>query len=328
MTIPSLAKIRESVSHTIIEHHRFEEIQSIVDEYIRDSFKELPANIVALVGPSRVGKSEVVSSVAKKYPPRIDKGLKEISVLVVKTPSPVNPLTLPHCVLTALGFNAKRGAENADTMVKQLRLAKTKTIIFEEASHVVEVNARVIPRAAGDFFKGLAENLGITVIFVGIPHLTMLLESNEQLGLRAHAPVVFLPYATHDEDYKKFGRSVVSSLETFKDAGVTFSIGDGQIVENLYLCSGGLFGIVHKFFLELARVVESSKLKTVTEDDCFKVVQKIGSAGHPKAIAFAGKPVSLSAMVLSHTTVLARYGLTPAAPPPTPTTTPTSTVVI
>ena len=34
-------------------------------------------------------------------------------------------------------------------MVDQLRLAQTRVIIFEEASHLVEAGARVPPRAAG-----------------------------------------------------------------------------------------------------------------------------------------------------------------------------------
>ncbi len=44
-------------------------------------------------------------------------------------------------------------------MIDQLRLAKTRVLIFEEASHLVEPGARGPPRAAGDWFKSVADEL-------------------------------------------------------------------------------------------------------------------------------------------------------------------------
>lgn len=319
MTVKPIVKpkssLRHAISHSVLEHTRFLELKNLLCEYVQDSFEDLPPKIVAVMGPSRVGKSELIANVMKHYPPQTVNGVKKIDVLVVKVPSPVNPLTLPHCVLTALGLNTKRGADNTDLMAKQLALAQTKTIIFEEASHVVEVNARVIPRAAGDFFKSLFEYLRLTVILVGVPHLTRLFDSNEQLLWRADSPLEFLPYSTSDDDLNSFDDAVAINISHFTSAGVTFGLTPEELADNLYLCSGGLYGIVHKFFIELARVVDTKGLSHITESDCLAIAKTIGSAGHPRLMPFSGLPIPSTAMAAAHTAVLSRSGLSPSPVP-------------
>ena len=308
MKVKPTVELRQIVSHSVVNHKRFHELKNILCDYIKDSFEDYPPKIVALTGPSRVGKSELMASVVKEYPSQVVNGVKKIDVLVVKTPSPVNPLTLPHSVLTALGLNVKRGADNLDLMTKQLALAQVKTIIFEEASHVVEVNARMIPRAAGDFFKSLFEYNRLTVILIGVPHLTRLLESNEQLLLRADSPLEFMPYSTSDEDLDNFEMAVLTNLSQFTNAGVAFVQKTEEFVDHLYVCSGGLYGIVHKFFLELARLVETKKIRIVTDSHCLMVAQTIGLAAHPRLMPFSGSPMPLSAMAAAHAAVLSRSG--------------------
>lgn len=166
----------------------FVEHLSALKQRINDAIAGFAPKTVRVPGPSGVGKSSLIATLTRDYPEvRID-GRRHVPVLVVNVPQSATAKLLPKSVLCALGIQVPprlTAGAMFDMMVKQLRLAGTRVVIFDEISHLVDEGSRVPPRAASDWLKSLTDTLGMTLILFGIPRLERLFSANEQLRRRA-----------------------------------------------------------------------------------------------------------------------------------------------
>ena len=193
----SAKELRRLIESCELQHPMFKEQFEFLSQRIEDALGGFSSRIEWVVGPSRVGKSMLINALSRKYPETKVNGQRHVPVLAVKILSDVSPKLLPIFVLTALGVSLTRGQSTGaifNRMLEQLRLAGTRVILFEEASHLVESGARVPVRGAGDWCKSLADSTNMTLLLFGVPRLERLLDSNEQLRLRASARREFRPY--------------------------------------------------------------------------------------------------------------------------------------
>jgi hypothetical protein len=147
--------LRQVIESCELSHSEFLDHFEALKQRIDDALDGHPAASERLIGPSRVGKSMLINNLARCYPETKVDGIRRIPVLVVPVPSPVSPKEMPKSVLAALGMPSVRG-NSGDLFAKMerlLRLSGTKVLLFEEASHIVEVGTKMPPRAAGDWFK-------------------------------------------------------------------------------------------------------------------------------------------------------------------------------
>ena len=149
-------QLRKDIETCELPHPMFMEHLAVLKQRIDDALSGFAPTIVRVPGPSRVGKSSLIATLKRDYPEaRID-GRRHVPVLVVSVPQAATVKLLPKSVLHALGIDvtsSKTAAAMSDLMVKQLRLAGTRVIIFDEISHLVDEGSRVLPRAAGDWLK-------------------------------------------------------------------------------------------------------------------------------------------------------------------------------
>ena len=291
--------IRDVVDHSALEHRMFREQLGGLCRVIDDTLANRPPSIEWLIGPSRVGKSHLVEALARMYPQTRINGARLLPVLVVPLPSPVSPLLLPISVLEALdvppGASPKKYFKR---MSDQLRLAKTRVLLIEEASHAVEPGARVIPRAAGDWFKQVHDQLGMTIIMFGLPRLERLFASNEQLRGRALARRELRPYCCSVElDFREFASYVRTYLEFFRQKGWTCDVPLDAVVKNCYLISGGLVGVVSKMMRQLAIRISRDAIRPLTFDDFAMAAEAIEHFAHPACMPFSKllvEPVELN----------------------------------
>lgn len=308
-TTPSLRRVIESceLSHSEFIDH-FEALKRRID----DALDGHPAASECVIGPSRVGKSMLINNLARCYPETKVDGTRRIPVLVVPVPSPVSPKEMPRSVLAALGLRRMRGS-STDLSLKMeelLRGAGTKVLLFEEASHIVEVGTKVQSRAAGDWFKQVVD-AGVTIVLFGVPHLEKLYESNEQLRLRSQARRVFRPYDASDKaEYLAFARCVMTYADLFDKAGRPFALPPTELVAHCYLLSGGLIGVVSAFMNRLAYDLERQEKRPVTLQDCVGALRSIEAAEHPDHPAFKRTEVSPAEMEQAHICVLDEAKLT------------------
>ncbi len=267
-----------------VEH--LTELESRID----DALAGFEQKIIRVPGPSRAGKSSLIASLSRRYPANRIDGRRHVPVLVVKVPPSATTKVLPKSVLGALGFQVRRSM-TADTMfepmAEQLRLAGTRVVIFDEASHLVDDGSRVPPRAAGDWLKTLSDKLGMTLFLFGIPRLERLFSANEQLRGRGCPSLDFWPYdASNAAEMTAYVWCVVNYARLFSAAGYPIDVPAPVLTQQCYLLTGGLIGVLADFMRELARAMKSEAPRAITYADCQKAIKSVTHAGSPNRLAF------------------------------------------
>lgn len=286
----SAKQLRISIETCEIPHPLFLAQYQPLRQRIEDALDGAASRIERLVGPSRAGKSMLIEKLGRDFPATKVNGRRQVPVLVVKLKTPVTPKLLPSYVLEALGLpapeNAKLGTLNAH-MQRQLNLAGTRVVLFEEVNHLVERGTRVMPAEAGDWFKVLADTQNRTVVLSGIPLLERLVQQHTQLRQRASAPRWLMPYDSRlPDNLQAFHACVATYANLFREAGFPIELQARALTYQCYLLSGGLIGVVSFFMNELASHMANKTPRPLTFADCQAAVQAIEVAGSPRFPAF------------------------------------------
>jgi len=290
-------QLRRRVEASELQHLEFASLHATFKKRIDDTLAGFSPRIVWLVGPSRVGKTMLGKSLTRLYPETRENGRRIVPVVRVPLLPNISPKLLPLSVLDALGApQPQRGLASGamvNRMADQLRLAGTRVLIFEEASHLVEAGSKVTPRAAGDWFKSVHDEMNLTVFLFGVPKLQRIFEANEQLRLRALACKEFRPYRWQVEDERRaFATCVLTYAKLFAEAGWPIDMTREQLIGHCYLLSGGLIGIVAVFMQELAAKTEDIPPGPLSLADCQEVAISIEAAGHPNHPAFVNDRIT------------------------------------
>jgi len=307
-------ELRRRIEGCELPHPAFMELFGILKQRIDDAIEGFASRIEWVVGPSRVGKTMLINALSRIHQEvRVD-GARQVPVLVVPVSPNISPVLLPTSVLMALGVPLpQRGITSGvmlDRMEEQLKLAGTRVLMFEEASHLVEPGARVPPRAAGDWFKSVADHLNLTILLFGVPRLGRLFDSNEQLRLRASARREFRPYDLRSPaEQMAFASCVRTYMELFREAGWPIALPLESLVTQCYLLSGGLVGVLSRFMQELACQMAYENPRAVTIDDCRFAGASIEAAGHPDFPGFQRTEVSAVELNAAHAHVLETNGM-------------------
>ncbi|MFT4063328.1 TniB family NTP-binding protein [Paraburkholderia sp.] len=306
-------KLRKSIEGCELQHPAFREQLDPLTRHVDDARDGFASRIEWIVGPSRVGKTMLINALSRAYPESKLDGRRHVPVLVVPMATNISPKLLPSSVLDALGMpvtGRTSGVMDA-YMLKQLGNAGTRVLMFEEASHLVEPGAKVPPRAAGDWFKFVADALNMTIMLFGVPRLAKLFESNEQLRMRASARREFRPYDFRSPaDQKAFASCVRTYADLFGEYGWPIELPLKLLVTQCYLLTGGLVGVLSKFMQELASQLRYEAPRPLTMEDCRLAAGAIQAAGHPDFPAFVRSEVSPIELTTAHAYVLETNGMT------------------
>lgn len=310
----SAKELRRIIEDVELEHLAFKHLFDFMRRRIDDALEGFAPRIEWVVGPSRVGKTMLSKALARLYPESKLDGRRHVPFLPVFLPPSVSPVLLPISVLGALGMPLPTRGQTSglmfNRMADQLRLAGTRFILFEEASHLVEIGARVPPRAAADWFKCLSDGGDLTLALTGVPRLERLFDSNEQLRLRASARKEFLPYDYRSQEERlAFAACVRTYADLFRDAGWPIELHIDVLVPHCYLLTGGLVGILSRFMQELASQVANEKPRSLSWNDCGAAASAIAAAGHPDFPAFKKEEVSAAELGAAHAYVLETNGM-------------------
>lgn len=289
--------LRRELEGCELKHAAYSSQYQKLTARIDDALEGFSPCVEWVVGPSRVGKTRLLRSLEREYPGTKLNGRRHVPVLMVPLRAGVSPLMLPTSVLRALKAPVPTRAMSTDKMVDrmvdQLELAGTKVLLIEEASHLIDVGAKVLPRAAADWFKTVSDEMSLTLVLTGLPRLERLFTSNDQLRLRASKKSEFRPYDFRlQPDQSEFARCVRTYADMVERHGWTFGISFEALVTNCYLMSGGAIGIVSKFMQEMATYLKPQTPRTLTLEDCRNVVGVIETYEHPDSPAFTREAVT------------------------------------
>jgi hypothetical protein len=268
----------------------FVEHLTVLKRRIDDALAGFAPKVVRVPGPSGVGKSSLIANLSRDYPEARTNGRRHVPVLVVEVPQSATAKLLPKSVLRALGIQvpgSKTAGAMFDMMVTQLGLAGTRVVIFDEISHLVDEGSRVPPRAASDWLKSLADTLSMTLVLFGIPRLERLFSANEQLRRRACPARNFLPYdACISDEMTAYVSCVANYARLFSAAAFPIDVPTRVLVQQSYLLTGGLIGVLADFMRELASLMANEAPRAILYADCQKALENVSHAGSPHRLAF------------------------------------------
>lgn len=283
-------QLRRDIESCELAHPMFVEHAEALKQCIDDAIAGFAPKVTRVPGPSGVGKSSLIATLARTYPPTRINGRLTVPVLVVEVPQFASAKQLPNCVLQSLGLQVTRSMTAGamfELMLKQLALAGTRVVIFDEISHLVDEGSRVPPRAASDWLKTLVDKANVTLILFGIPRLERLFSANEQLRRRSRPARVFLPYdATDPRQMTAYVACVTNYVRMFAAAGYPIQLPTRVLVQQTYLLTGGLVGVLSDFMRELARRGAYGAPRALNYADCQQVLAEVSHAGSPHQLAF------------------------------------------
>ncbi len=218
--------------------------------------------IGAVWAPSRNGKSTLAMRATSEFPARYEEGRRIVPVMYVTTPVRPTKKTLAEALLEVLDARAY-GRQSADQATARLRLllrsAQTRVIILDEFQHVVERHAARGAYEVADWLKTLSDELGLTLILLGLPAAQAILDGNPQLRERANVPHVFYPYNwNYSADRTEFRRCLLTLGRLLQEQGWECSDwSDLQWARRFYASSVGRYGMLVKL-LDCAMALTSS----------------------------------------------------------------------
>lgn len=258
-------------SQELIEHAHFSAALERAHSTIQRAFAG-ESLILPIFGPTRVGKTELISTLTHTYPAEVLEGVRCQRVLRVMTPVKPSRRSLPEAVLSALGSH-RYGRSNAEELTARvfalLNITGTRVLIFEEMQHFVENMSPTATREAADWLKVVTEELRLTVLMVGLPISAQVLARNEQLRDRADAIHEFRPYSWENpQENEEFRRTLLGLTEALVESG--WSVPDPHSLDfsrRVYGSCLGRVGMLIKLFntaehLSCDRTIDHKLLQT------------------------------------------------------------------
>lgn len=289
----------EEVSDLRILHTRFKQILTLIKQRIDAVIAGADAKISWVIGPSRVGKSALIEALMLFYPELVVKGRTTIQAVRVETPALTTPHLLPISLFIALKVpydpSIKSTGRYTELASHQLELAGTKALLFEEASQMVELGAKITPYDVSEWLKGLINTTNIAQLLVGVPRLQRLVDANPQLRGRSYRVIRWLPYdASIESEWDDYVSTFRQLIAPFERRGWYLDAAEAVVAANLYLHAPGLIGALCDVIKELAKDLESATPGALTLEMFRNACDALEPLGHPKFPAFATQPLTVA----------------------------------
>jgi hypothetical protein len=208
--------------------------------------------IVPILGPTRVGKNELVSELGQHFGEmRCGPGYifpNNTFAVGAISPQP-NSGELFRAIGRAMGAEfpvSWKMPSVKQQVINMVHDRGTRHIVLDECSHCAEPGANFSPRAAADHWKEFVDATDVTLILTGLPKFqTKIIDGNEQFRERSMSTVFLLPYNwLLDHDRADFVDTVDAIFRHMEIEGLNLSFDETDMTRRLYAASGGRVGIV------------------------------------------------------------------------------------
>lgn len=242
-----------SIAGQLINHKRFVSMRTALQETLERARQGDP-QILPIVGPTRVGKSKLLSRFADSAQ-LSGTDTKSRKVVFVMTPKHLTGRAVVDACLVGIGMRPELYNNHVVATQAFIRAANkhgTELIIFDETQHMLERGTSTRQRDAADLLKGIFDQTSASLVLAGLPTLMGLFQHNEQLADRSRGAVEFYPYFWEGEDYRHFRSAFAGALGFFADNGWQIpSVNDADFARRMYVATAGRYGLINKILIEV-----------------------------------------------------------------------------
>lgn len=218
---------------------------------------------IPFLGPSRVGKSDLMSAVKSQVakdrsgPGYMIPTPDFLSGVVSPKPNDAEIYASVIRTMGRVGANPKLSLLQ-DRMYDLLDQRDVRIVALDECSHCAEPGANLTRRAAADHFKTIVDRSGVILILMGLPKFQRLIDENEQFAARSMATIELHPYRwTNPDDRDDFTTVIYSIFDYLEEHGISLEFDWIDMSRRLFAASGGRVGMV----IELLEVAVRSSTR-------------------------------------------------------------------
>jgi len=187
MNINEASSILRQFEKVYISFPSFERAVTAIIDNINLHRNAHLANNLLIVGDSGAGKSSLCDVIVNKYPRMRVPTQDKVTVLYVPVPAAASIKSVAETMLWNLGdpsFGSGSNVSKTNRIVTLCRNCEVNLVLFDEAQHLYDRGRQTTHYLVGDWLKRLIDELNIPTVFLGLPRLEQLLQSNEQLRRR------------------------------------------------------------------------------------------------------------------------------------------------
>ncbi|RRJ82595.1 TniB family NTP-binding protein [Aestuariirhabdus litorea] len=233
---------------------------------------------MTIKAPSGGGKTTMIEAVGENFQP-IDKGTYvERPVVIFSIPPRPGIISTGMVILDAMGAHYPRNATTRDIskiLLIQIINCKTRILIIDESQEMVERGTQKQHRELADWLKWLMNETKVSIVMVGLPILTRLLDSNSQLKRRfseTHSISGWnLESKASMEEFQAVLYTLIESSGYRKDCRI---IEDTKFLEQLHYATNGLIAHMVTITAEAVRLSAEDRgkgLKVSHFEEAFKL---------------------------------------------------------
>lgn len=254
-------ELRTAASNLIIPHSKFMEGLNKIKQGISMAEDNEPT-ILAVIGPSRGGKSSLLTHTMTLYKNSRDSEGFNSPILYIRTPAKPTQKSITYLILSQLKdpLCETRMPEYVmnERARKLMQNCGVKAIFLDEVQHFTERWKDKVVYEAADALKNLVEQTGILLVVAGTSQASALLYENEQFKRRTFGEIRLEKFDWHNpisrREFCGVMKGFCSGLPQFEMP----PLHNEDIAERFWIASEGLIGLVGKI------------LKQATWDACTK----------------------------------------------------------
>lgn len=305
-------------SSELLLHPRFEQLHARLRAGIEDRLEANIRRLEVVVGPARVGLTELFNLLCEDYPSRREAGRLNAPVLRVSVSAGAAPSDFLCDIIAAMGLPTLRESSRLPTLMRvvaqRLEAAGVRVLLVDEAHRLIETASRNESREVCALLSTLHEECELSVFLSGNFAIRTLVSDSPTLCGRGRRPIPFLPYRWDVPDERRaFSACVSHFIEAFRSRGCPLDCQDSpdQFLRQTYALSGGNFGLLLAFFDELANHIISEA--EVTAGVMAHAASRLNLPGSGEFEPFSGVELRDEYLVRVWAEELAKYDVFPEA---------------
>jgi DNA transposition AAA+ family ATPase len=291
MTTETYTSYRALIENTIVPHAQFKEAMSALDELYFESLTLSKPYGTGIVGGPGTGKTIAIEQFVSKYPQYELSDQTIIPVLHFSLPANATAKNIIQAALHAMNNRFEKGTDGSlyYQLVHLLSKCQVKTIVIDEAQHLVMHGKSPTLQKAAATLKRIMDGAKVNMVLIGTPLLENLLYGSDELSRRFSTSITMNEWEPDNSDDINEVAGVLKKFLSTPGLDLVFEdlITPEFALRLIYGC-GGRISYMSKLVAGVVKLAKEDARKAVTRSDFEKVfVKSIWSKAKPRTNPFS-----------------------------------------